>query len=498
MFSICSKSLLLPSVTRRILIKNTATTATIWKNSFHTTNLILNNKIKDPYKTLGINSNASQSDIKKAYYKLAKKYHPDINKEENAEAKFHDLQNAYEILSDEQKRKQYDQFGPSAFDPNINTSGNSNPFTSDPFGFGTTNNPFSDFGGINFEDLFGNAFKQQHSNNTSNSNRNFFREFKGDTIHLNYNLNFKDSVFGKKNVKLNFNSFDPCNTCNGSGLKHNAHKSTCQTCNGTGTRVHIRGGFQMMSTCNDCNGEGTKIDPNDYCNHCHGDGVEFKRNKEITVDLPNALQDGDVIRVSNKGSYPQMAMDPDLINNNNVRMTRGDILIKINVINDTKFKIRDKYDIWYTMEIPITTAALGGIVTIPSIDGTNVRLRVSPGTQNDQIISIPNMGVPRSNIFSRSTNTTNRGNMKVQYKIIIKKPQSQAEKCLWEALADITNDTTAKKSNTNSTTSTQTSTKHNTQTSNTTEYNPDEPSALGRLEKFISNTFKKIKGEKNS
>ncbi|CAB4252440.1 similar to Saccharomyces cerevisiae YFL016C MDJ1 Co-chaperone that stimulates the ATPase activity of the HSP70 protein Ssc1p [Maudiozyma barnettii] len=477
----------------------------VFRSGFHSSS-IQRQSIKDPYKALGLNSKASQSEIKKAYYKLAKKYHPDINKEQDAEKKFHDLQNAYEILSDETKRKQYDQFGAAAFDPNFaNSQGHPGGFGGFGGGGGAAGNPFGDFGGINFEDLFGAAFSGRNGGagnagnpfgNAGGANRmNMFREYKGDSIHVSCKLDFKDAVFGKKNVKLTFNSFDQCHTCHGSGMKSGAAKETCQSCHGSGTKVHIRGGFQMMSTCNECQGEGSTVKAEDVCHSCHGDGVEFKHNKTINVDLPNGLQDGDAIRISSQGSYPQMAVDPEMAKN--VRMTRGDIIVTIHVDKDPKFSIKNKYDIWYQMDIPITTAALGGTVEIPTVDGTKIRLKVQAGTQHDEVISIPNMGVPRPGMLGQG----GRGHMKVQYRIVMKKPQSKAEKCLWEALADVTHDSMAKRTmnitldgiNGNQSNSSG-STKNN---SGNAASNPDEPNALSRLEKFISGAFKKIKGDKD-
>lgn len=474
-----------------------------FKSQFHSS-AVQDQAINDPYKALGLNKSASQSEIKKAYYKLAKKYHPDINKEQDAEKKFHDLQNAYEILSDETKRKQYDQFGPAAFDPNFASSqGHPGGFG----GFGGANggaagNPFGDFGGINFEDLFGAAFSGRNGGSGNpfgnaggaNSRMNMFREYKGDSIHVSCKLNFKDAVFGKKDVKLSFNSFDQCHTCHGSGMKTGATKETCQGCHGSGTKVHIRGGFQMMSTCNECQGEGTTVKAEDVCHSCHGEGVEFKRNKTIDVDLPNGLQDGDAIRISNQGSYPQMAVDPEMAKN--VRMTRGDIIVTIQVDKDPRFSIKNKYDIWYQMDIPITTAALGGTVEIPTVDGTKIRLKVQPGTQYNEVISIPNMGVPRAGMLGQG----GRGNMKVQYRIVMKKPQSKAEKCLWEALADVTHDSNAKRTmniTLDGINGTESRTSESANNSHSSASNPDEPSALSRLERFISGAFKKIKGEKD-
>ncbi|AET37676.1 Mdj1p Ecym_1450 [Eremothecium cymbalariae DBVPG len=443
-------------------------------------------EIRDPYETLGVSRDASTSQIKKAYYKLAKKYHPDINKDEGAEKKFHDLQNAYEILSDESKRSQYDQFGAAAFSqggaagPGNGAGGFQGGFA----GFGGFEG-FGDFGGINFEDLFGAAFRGGSGSGASGARgrngANFVREYKGDSIHVPFNVSFKDAVFGLKGIKLKYSAYDQCGTCAGSGLKSGAKRSSCSICHGTGTQMHVRAGFQMASTCTQCNGEGSSIRRSDQCSSCRGEGVVFNRQKEIDVDLPHGLQDGDVVKVPSQGSFPHVQVDPEM--SHTIRTRRGDLLIQIRVERDPRFQIRNNYDIWYTQDIPITTAALGGVVNIPTVDGEQLRLKIAPGTQHEQVVSVPNKGVPKGL-------TASRGDMKVQYKISLRKPQSKAEKYLWEALADVTGDNTAKRTeNLGSSFCAQKS------SANSTPENPDEPSTLGKLERFISNAFKSIKGE---
>lgn len=437
---------------------------------FHVSSKLLD-ELKDPYSTLGVSNSATSSEIKKAYYKLAKKYHPDINKAADAQKKFHDLQNAYEILSDDSKRQQWDQYGPAAFSQGdagpSGAGGGAEGFGGfGGFGGGGFGGAGGGFGGINFEDLFGAAFGGGAGGAGGAGGRSrgsMYREYQGSPIEISHRISFKDSVFGTKNVNLKYSAYDPCNTCDGSGLKPGASRSTCPGCSGTGTRVHVRAGFQMASTCNQCGGEGSVLRDADTCQTCHGEGAKLDKNHELKVDLPHGLQDGDVIRISGKGSYPNIAVDPAM--KDTVRLSRGDLLLRIRVDKDPRFQIKNKYDIWFTQDIPITTAALGGVVTIPTVDGEQVRLKVSPGTQHHDVVSIPQKGVPRGSFGTR-------GDMKVQYRVVIKKPQSQAEKCLWEALADISGDSSAKRSVLSS----------QPQQDQKGDGNPDTPSALGKLE----------------
>lgn len=463
-----------------------------YPRQFHTARL-LRQEFKDPYKVLGINKNSSQSDIKKAYYKLAKKYHPDINKEEDSQKKFHDLQNAYEILSDEDKRKQYDQFGAAAFSQAGGAGGPGGAYGGAGAGGAQGFGGFGgfDFGGLNFEDLFGSAFgggggggaggRRAGSHGAGFGGSGFVREYKGENVTVPFQVSFKDAVFGVKNVKLNYQCYDPCSSCDGSGLKAGHSRSVCPTCHGTGTQVHVRAGFQMASTCQTCDGEGSTIKDSDKCGTCHSHGFKLNSNKTITVDLPHGLQDGDTIRVPNQGSYPGMAIDPSM--KSELHLTRGDLLIRVRVRKDTRFQVSNNYDIIYTQEIPITTAALGGVIEVPTVEEEKIRLKVSSGTQHDQVIRIPNKGVPRG---ARG----DRGDMLVKFKIVIKKPKDETERYLWETLAHLTNDTTARRTITSS----GSSAKDNSSSADKDTVENNE-GTIKKLENFLSNTLKKIRGE---
>lgn len=446
----------------------------------------------DPYNVLGVKNDASASEIKKAYYKLAKTYHPDINKKDGADKKFQDITEAYEILSDEEKRKQFDMYGSAAFDGGAGAGGPGaggysqgfNPFAGagNPFGGAGAGNPF---GGINFEDLFGGAFG---GGGATGRGRMRMEDIKGDNIRVIHKISFKDAVFGVKNVELKFQALDQCNTCSGTGLQSGKHPVDCSACHGTGTILHVRSGFQMASTCNHCGGSGKVVDNKDYCKSCHGDGTTVNVAKKIVVDLPCGLHNGDTIRISGVGSMPDVRFDPETM-----RLRRGDVLLQVMVDKDERFEM-DQKNIIFKQSIPITTAILGGTVIIPTVDGKQIRIRVPQGTQPGDVITIPDMGVPR-----KTNNLNNRGDMKVRFKVQINKPKSEAELCLLEALADVTNDQNAKR-----TLSTNNNNDNNSSGNNDSEANKNSniedktnvhPSTLAKIEGFISKAFKKIKGE---
>lgn len=449
----------------------------ITKRSFHATSRAL--AVSDPYKILGVDKSASTSDIKKAYYKLAKKYHPDINKEDGAEKRFHDIQGAYEILSDTEKKQQYDQFGASAFDQNGNsTYGGGNPFGGgSPFGnaqgFGG-----GGFGNINFEDLFGAAFGGAGRGGRGGGagagrGSSYVTEYRGDDIEVLKYLTFKEAIFGVQNSKVNYSVLDSCGTCKGSGLKQGKKKSTCSSCGGTGSTVHyMQGGFQMASTCMSCEGSGVSINPKDACGTCHGDGVS-QATKSTEVDLPPGLSDGMRLRVSGEGDAPKITTGPG------IRISKGDLIIRMKVKPDPRFKVSGS-DIICKTNIPYTTAALGGQVEIPTVDGPSVRLRVPSGTETGNTLSISGKGVPIRN------NINNRGDLKVEFTVKIIKPDGAAQTALLEALADSIGDNNAKRTNIGWKQSSAEDEKSEKDSS------CDHPSNLKKIESFLSDAFKRI------
>lgn len=386
----------------------------------------------DPYKTLGVDKSASAGQIKKAYYKLAKQFHPDVNKEPEAEGKFHELQEAYDILSDPQKKEQWDQFGAAGFGgaggPGGHPYGGGNPFGGSPFGGnpfgagGAQGNPFDGFG-FNFEDLFGGGAGRARS-----GGRGGIQHFQGEDIEIPTTISFKDSIFGS-GVKVKYDSISQCGDCHGSGLKNGKKKKTCGVCGGSGSQMHVlQGGFHMQSTCRSCGGSGVTIDPSDECTHCHGEGVK-NQAKETEVQLPGGIKDGSRVRVAGAGNAPHMTTS------SSYKLSNGDLIIRVRVTPDKKFR-RDGLNIIYPVEIPMTTAALGGIIEVPTLEEQTIKLRIPSGSDYGRVISIPERGVPSGG---------RRGDLKVILSIKPLKPTNATQRVLLEALADSVGDTTAKR-----------------------------------------------------
>ncbi len=326
---------------------------------------------RDYYEVLGVDKNADDATIKKAYRKLAKKYHPDMNPgDKEAEAKFKEASEAYAVLSDKDKRAKYDQFGHAAFDGAGGAGGFdfSQMDFSDIFGdlFGGGNGGFSGFGG--FSDIFGGG----------KSNRN--APMKGANSGTSMNITFEEAAFGcEKQLELNLK--DECDTCHGSGAKPGTKKATCSKCNGKGRIVQTQrsmfGTMQTVSTCPNCQGEGEII--TEKCTTCHGSGYVSKR-KKIKVSIPAGIDNGQVIRDRGKGE-PGLNGGP-----------RGDLLVEIHVSPHPIFARKD-YDIYSTASMSYAQAALGGEIIIDTLDG-KVAYDVKPGTQTNTKIRLRGKGIP--------------------------------------------------------------------------------------------------------
>jgi molecular chaperone DnaJ len=397
---------------------------------------------KDPYAALGIGKSASSGEIKKAYYGLAKKYHPDTNKDPTAKDKFAEAQSAYEILSDSKKKEMYDQYGSAAFDQNGQPGGGAGPGGfggGSPFGGG-----FGGFGGgqagaggfgadFNFEDLFS-AFGGGGARRGRGRGAPFQEEVMvGENVEVQANISFMDAAKGvQKDITIT--PLVQCKTCTGSGLKKGMKRSSCQSCEGTGQRVHfMQGGFQMASTCGTCGGTGVQIPKGGECAPCRGNGA-VREKKTITVDIPGGVEDGMRLRVMGEGDHPPTGQAA----NPSARSQKGDLYVFIRVAADSKFS-RSGSDVLYTASIPLTTAILGGEISIPTLDG-EVKVKVATGTGTGDKITMSGMGMKKL-----QARRGGNGDLKVEFKVQMPKYLSVNQRTIIEMLADEMGDKNAKR-----------------------------------------------------
>lgn len=318
---------------------------------------------RDYYEVLGVSKTASDSEIKSAYRKLAKKYHPDMNPgDKEAEAKFKEASEAYAILSDADKRRQYDQFGHAAFDGGA--GGGAGGFDFNGFDMGDI------FGDI-FGDFFGGSGRSRSANNGS---------MKGQNVRVSVHLTFEEACFGtEKEIELNIK--EDCAKCHGTGAKPGTQPETCSKCGGKGqvvfTQQSLFGVVRNVQACPDCHGTGKII--KDRCPDCGGSGY-ISRRKKISVSIPAGIDNGQSIRIRDKGELG--------INGG----PRGDLLVQVIVGRHPIFQRQD-YDIYSTAPITFAQAALGAEVRIKTIDG-DVMYTVKPGTQTDTRVRLRGKGVP--------------------------------------------------------------------------------------------------------
>ena len=318
---------------------------------------------RDYYEVLGVSKTASDSEIKSAYRKLAKKYHPDMNPgDKEAEAKFKEASEAYAILSDADKRRQYDQFGHAAFDGGA--GGGAGGFDFNGFDMGDI------FGDI-FGDFFGGGGRSRSANNGP---------MKGQNVRVSVHLTFEEACFGtEKEIELNIK--EDCAECHGTGAKPGTQPETCSKCGGKGqvvfTQQSLFGVVRNVQACPDCHGTGKII--KDRCPDCGGSGY-ISRRKKISVSIPAGIDNGQSIRIRDKGE-PGINGGP-----------RGDLLVQVIVGRHPIFQRQD-YDIYSTAPITFAQAALGAEVRIKTIDG-DVMYTVKPGTQTDTRVRLRGKGVP--------------------------------------------------------------------------------------------------------
>ncbi|SEM48120.1 molecular chaperone DnaJ [Paenisporosarcina quisquiliarum] len=350
---------------------------------------------RDYYEVLGISKSATQDEIKKAYRKLSKQFHPDINKEAGAEDKFKEISEAYEVLSDEQKRSSYDQFGHAG--PNQ--------------GFGGFGGSADGFG---FEDIFSSFFGGGGSRRRDpNAPR------KGNDLQYSMTIEFEEAVFGKEK-EIEVSKEENCETCSGSGAKPGTKPEKCSHCNGLG-QVNVTqdtpfGRVQTKRACNHCQGTGNII--KDKCATCHGKGTVNKR-KKIKVTIPAGVDDGQQLRVSGQGE-PGVNGGP-----------AGDLYIVFRVKADPRFE-RDGDDIYYELPLTYAQAALGDEIEVPTVQG-KVKLKIPAGTQSQANFRLKGKGI--KNVHGYGV-----GDQHVIVKVVTPKKLTEKQKQLLREFAEISGD----------------------------------------------------------
>lgn len=355
---------------------------------------------RDYYEVLGVSKTATDAEIKSAFRKLAKKYHPDVSKEPDAEEKFKECQEAYAVLSDPQKRRQYDQFGHAAFQGGSGGAGG--------FGGFSTNFDFGDMSDI-FDDILGGlggfgSFRSSNSRRSANGPR------KGNDVLYRMTIDFEEAVFGTKK-DINIDVIDNCEECNGKG---GFNSKTCTECRGSGTITQeqrtILGSFLTKTTCPYCNGTGETFEKK--CTKCKGKG-KIKKNKTIEVNIPAGIDSENRLRVAGKGEAGINGGNP------------GDLYIEFTV-KEHEFYKREEDDIYVSLPLTISEATLGCKKEVPTPYG-NINLTIPAGTQSNDKLRIKGKGVT-------NVSTKKKGDFYVIANVIIPEKLTRDQKKLFEEL----------------------------------------------------------------
>lgn len=349
----------------------------------------------DYYEILGVEKNASKDEIKKAFRTLARKYHPDVNKEPDAEEKFKQIGKAYEILSDDEKRSVYDRYG----EDGVQQQGYSSQFD---FGFGGLDEIFSSF----FGDFgFGGRPKDPNAPR------------RGDDLRLDLQIEFDDAYHGT-DKEIEVNHLETCTACNGTGAEPGTQKTSCPTCGGSGQVKHITrtplGNFSQISTCPKCQGTGSVIQT--PCNKCHGSG-QIDVKKKFTLHIPAGIETGIKMRVSSGGNAGINGGDS------------GDLYVVIHVKTHPVFK-RDGVNLYINQPVSVAQATLGDTLTIPTPIG-EAPLKLHSGSQHNEVFKIKDEGMPYIN------NPKQKGDLFVQLNVTIPKNLSKEEQKLYQQILDI-------------------------------------------------------------
>ena len=366
---------------------------------------------RDYYDVLGVSKTASDDEIKQAYRKLAKKYHPDLNPgNKEAEEKFKEVNEAYEVLSDKDKRSKYDQFGHAAFDPNAGFGGGGFSGFS---GSGFTGS-FTGFDDI-LNSMFGGGFGRSSSSRPD-------APMGGSDLQYRITISFEEAAFGCKK-EIQYRREEVCGACSGTGGAAGSEAKTCPTCKGTG---HVRvqqnsffGTVQSTRTCDACGGTGKIIEK--PCERCKGKGRVMVA-KTVTVNIPAGIDDGQTLRLGGKGGMGYNG-GPD-----------GDLLVTVSVRNHKQF-IREGYDLYLNYTIPMTVAVLGGEVTVPTLSG-DVKYKIPEGTQSGTTFRLRGQGIQR-------LNGSTKGDLLVNCTVEIPKRLTDSQREAFEQFAETMGETNA-------------------------------------------------------
>lgn len=388
------------------------------KRGFHASPIAQQPK-EDPYKILGVSKSSSSSDIKKAYYKLAKQYHPDTNKDKDAREKFVHIQEAYEILSDEQKRNQYDQFGHGFDGSGMGGSGSPGGFYSGGSG---SSNGFP--GGFDPNDIFSQFFGGGFAGSAAGPGGDPFRTMSGEDIQIPLTIDFMDAVKGAKKY-VTVNSVASCHTCHGSGIKKDKKKVQCSICHGSGIQIVQMGGFHMQTSCQACGGAGSTIPHDAKCNTCDSVG-KVRERKQVEVNISPGMDNNSRIRVPGAGDAPIKGQGPN-----------GDLFVSLHIQPSKIFRRQDA-DIFYDAKIPFHKAILGGKIRIPTIDG-DVDVKIPSGSQPDDNIALRGRGIQR-------LRGSSRGDQIVQLKVELPRTLREKQREIIEKYASLVDEEYAKPS----------------------------------------------------
>lgn len=350
---------------------------------------------RDYYEVLGVEKGADDQELKRAYRKLAKKYHPDLNpNDEESEKNFKEVSEAYEVLSDKEKREQYDRFGHEGMSQ---------------AGYGGYSGGFGDFGDI-FGDIFGDMFGGFGGGGRQKKRG----PVKGDDIQVGVRIAFREAAFGIKK-EFTIKRDEPCDVCDGTGAKPGTNKKTCATCHGTGEVQQVQrtpfGQMMRVGVCPTCKGSGEIIE--EPCHKCHGAG-KVKKPKTFSVNIPAGVDTGSYIPIRGEGELGEKGGP------------RGDLYVYIEVEKDELFE-RDGDDIKCEIPVSFTQLALGAEIEIPTLE-KNIKYKIEPGTQTGTIFRFKGKGIP-------NVRTGRHGNLYVKVKVEIPRKLSERERELLEELA---------------------------------------------------------------